>query len=47
MVINRKTKQKREITGFPWGPVAGNPPAKAGNTDSVPGLGRSHTLWGS
>ena len=47
MVINRKIKQKREITGFLGGPVAGNPPDKAGNTDSAPGLRRSHTPWDS
>ena len=28
--------------GFPGGPATKNPPANAGNTDSVPGPGRSH-----
>ena len=28
-------------TGFPCGPVIKNPPANAGDTDSIPGSGRS------
>ena len=28
--------------GFPGGAVVENPPANAGDTDSSPGLGRSH-----
>ena len=31
---------------FPGGPVVENPPAKAGETGSIPGLGRSHIPWG-
>ena len=27
---------------FPGGPVAENPPAKAGHSDSIPGPGGSH-----
>ena len=30
---------------FPGGPVDKNPPANAGDTDSIPGLRRSHLLW--
>ena len=32
---------------FFGGPVIENPPAKAGDTGSVPGPGRSHMLWGN
>ena len=28
--------------GFPGGSVVRNPPANAGDTDSIPGPGRSH-----
>ena len=27
---------------FPGGPVVNNPPANAGDTDSIPGLGKFH-----
>ena len=30
---------------FPGGTVVGNPPANAGDTGSIPGLGRSHMPW--
>ena len=30
--------------GFPGGAVVENPPANAGDTGSIPGLGRSHIL---
>ena len=30
---------------FPGGRVVKNPPANAGDTDSSPGLGRSHMPW--
>ena len=30
---------------FPGGPVVKNPPANAGDTGSIPGLGRSHRPW--
>ena len=29
------------------GPVAGSPPANAGDMDSIPGLGGSHVLQGN
>ena len=29
------------LRGFPGGPVVKNPPAKAGDTDLIPGPGRS------
>ena len=32
---------------FPGDPVVKNLPAKAGNTGSIPGLGRSYTLQGN
>ena len=34
-----------EIQDFPGGAVAKNLPANAGDTGSIPGLGRSHMLW--
>ena len=30
---------------FPGGAVVKNPPADAGDTGSISGLGRSHVLW--
>ena len=33
------------IKGFPGGRAVKNPPAKAGDMGSSPGLGRSHMLW--
>ena len=30
---------------FPGGAVVKNPPANAGDTDSIPGPGRSHMPW--
>ena len=30
---------------FPGGPVVKNPPTNAEDTGSIPGPGRSHTLW--
>ena len=33
--------------GFPGSSVVKNPPASAGDTGSVPDLGRSHMLWKS
>ena len=32
---------------FPGGTVAGNPSVSAGDTGSIPGLGRSHVPWSS
>ena len=34
--------QNDDIWGFPGGTVVKNPPAKAGDTGSGPGQGRSH-----
>ena len=31
---------------FPSGPVLKNLPANAGDTGLIPGLGKSHILWG-
>ena len=33
---------KSHKKGFPGGPVVKNPPCNAGDTSSIPGLGRSH-----
>ena len=33
------------VGGFPGGVVVKNPPANAGDTGSIPGLGRSHMPW--
>ena len=30
------------MSDFPGGPVVRSPPAKAGDADSIPGLGRPH-----
>ena len=36
---------KNHTLGFPGGTVIKNPPANAGDTGSIPGLGRSHKPW--
>ena len=36
---------KKNLVGFPGGSVVKNPPANAGDTDSIPGPGRSHIPW--
>ena len=35
----------KDVVDFPGGAVVKNLPANAGDTGSIPGLGRSHTLW--
>ena len=42
VVITYKDQLKILTSGFPGVSVAKNPPASAGDTGSVPGLGRSH-----
>ena len=46
---SREAKYMWSIRGkerdFPVSPVVKNPPAKAGDTGSIPGLGRSYVLW--
>ena len=37
--------QKEKFRDFPGGTVVKNPPANAGDTGLIPGLGRSHILW--
>ena len=37
-----KKSNQNEEQGFPGGTVVKNPPAYAGDTGSIPGLGRSH-----
>ena len=34
-----------KVEGFPGGAVVKYPPANAGDTGSIPGLGRSHMPW--
>ena len=36
---------KKKVEGFPGGAVVKNPPAKAGDTGSIAGPGRSHMPW--
>ena len=43
MIPKLKLLLKKFLQGFPGGAVVKNPPAKAGDTCSSPGLGRSHT----
>ena len=38
---------KTQGLDFPEGPVVKYPPANAEDTGSIPGLGRSHMLWGN
>ena len=35
------------LSDFPGNPVIKNLPANAGDTGSIPGLGRFHMPWGS
>ena len=37
----------KHVLGPPGSTVARNPPANAGDTGMIPGLGRSHMLWGN
>ena len=39
-----KKKKKNTYRDFHGGPVAGNPPVNAGDTGSIPDLGRCHTM---
>ena len=39
---NKHTDVKNGLEGFPGGAVVENLPANAGDTGSIPGLGRSH-----
>ena len=41
-LLNNAIKKKKKDQGFPGGSVVKNPPANAGDTGSVPNLGRSH-----
>ena len=38
----KQNKTKIDLGDFPGGAVVKNPPANAGDTGSIPGLGRSH-----
>ena len=42
----RSCRQKKWMGDFAGGPVVKNLPCNAGTVGSVPGLGRSHMLWG-
>ena len=45
VVLKRKyIALETHLEGFPGGAVVKNPPAKAGDTGSIPGPGRSHML---
>ena len=41
----QKKHQQNENKDFPGGTVVKNQPANAGDTGSIPGLGRSHMPW--
>ena len=43
--LKKKKIFKLMVKGFPGGAVVKNPPANAGDTDSIPGPGRSHMPW--
>ena len=43
----KKKKKKKILLDFPDGPVVRNPPTKAGNMGSIPGLRRFHIPWGN
>ena len=44
MLSLKKSVKTAYIMGFPGGAVVKNPPVKAGDTGSSPGLGRCHML---
>ena len=44
-LIIREMQIKTKMRGFPGGAVVENLPANAGDTGSIPGLGRSHMPW--
>ena len=43
--LDRHNLLTKPHQGFPGGSVLKNPPADAGDTDLIPGLGRSHGPW--
>ena len=43
--IRYRIHLKTKVKDFPSGTVVKNPPANAGDTGSIPGLGRSHMPW--
>ena len=40
--LSRESGNLKNYLGFPRGSVVKNPPASAGDTDSIPDLSRSH-----
>ena len=38
---------KTQLADFPGGPVVKNPPANAGDTDLILGMGRFYIAWGN
>ena len=44
ILLSLSLSLKRLVLGFPGGSVVKNPPANAGDTGSIPDLGRSHML---
>ena len=45
LLLTQTSFDEKEMRGFPGGPVVKNPPANAGDTGSIPGLGRFHMPW--
>ena len=45
VLVLLKLRPQEVQGGFPGSSVVENPPANAGNTGSILGLGRSHMLW--
>ena len=45
--MKKTTKKINKYKAFPGGPVVKNPPAKARDMGSIPGLGRLHMLRGN
>ena len=44
-MVKQKNIHKNQGLGFPGGSVVKNLPANAGDTSSIPGLGRCHMPW--
>ena len=47
MLLKIGVFKKEKEEDFPGGPVVKNPPANAGDTGSIPGLGRFHMPQGN
>ena len=42
IIVNQKSTRIKQMREFPGGPVVGNPPANARDTDLISGPGGSH-----